>query len=91
LELELAQPADVSAAVTSAIHRVLAESGRPVREFAHDDVLTDNIGLDSLDLAIVVVQLERQLGVDPFRKEAAPVPTFGAMVALYEAECAKTK
>ena len=89
LEIKLAKPADVSAAVTAAIHRVLSESGRPTREISDGDVLTADIGLDSLDLAVVVVQLEQQLGVDPFRKGAAAIPTFGEMVKLYETECAE--
>ncbi len=74
---------EVRAAVADAINKVLTDSGRPAREFADDDTLTGAIGLDSLDLAVMVVTLEQSLGVDPFRSGASPVPTFGKIVDLY--------
>ena len=74
---------DVRAAVADAVNKVLTDSGRPAREFADEDTLTGTIGLDSLDLAVLVVTLEQSLGIDPFRNGAAPVPTFGKIVELY--------
>ena len=70
------------------IHRVLTDTGRPTRDLEDDDTLIDSIGLDSLDLAVLVVRLEEHLGVDPFREGAEPVRTFGALVSLYEARLA---
>lgn len=75
---------DVRTAVADSINKVLTDSGRPAREFNDDDTLTGTIGLDSLDLAVMVVSLEQVLAVDPFRSGAAPVPTFGQIVDLYE-------
>ncbi len=70
--------------VGQVINRVLTDTGRGTREYNNDDTLTGTIGLDSLDLAVMVVGLEQSLGVDPFRTGAHPVQTFGELVALYE-------
>ncbi len=72
------------------IQRVWAESGRPVRPLTEHDTFTGSLQLDSLDLAVMVVALEEELGIDPFREGAAPVPTFGEMVKLYEQYAART-
>lgn len=69
------------------IHRVLTESGRDVRPISDDDALTGGLELDSLDLAVTVVGLEQELGVDPFRDGATPVRTFGELVLLYQEAC----
>jgi|GEM_PF-460215 len=70
--------------ISEVINRVLADAGRPRREISGQDTLTGSLGLDSLDLAVVVVGLEQQLGVDPFRNGAPPIRTFDQLVALYE-------
>lgn len=51
-----------------------------------DDLLLLNSGIDSLSLAIIVANLEAQLGTDPFSAaDEVDVPaTFGEFVALYE-------
>jgi len=67
----------------SAINHVLEDSGRPMRKLRDDDTLMETIGLDSLDLAVTVVSLEQELGVDPFRASVASVRTFGQLVRLY--------
>jgi acyl carrier protein len=66
------------------INRVLTDSGRPARELQDEDTLIGTVGLDSLDLAVMVVGLEQELGIDPFRSGARPVQTFGELVQLYE-------
>ena len=65
------------------INRILTDSGRDVREISDDDTFMDTIGLDSLDLAVMVVGLEQSLGVDPFREGAQAVQTVGELVELY--------
>ena len=75
----------VTIKVTEVINRVLTDTGRVPREFQTEETLTGTIGLDSLDLAVLVVGLEQALGVAPFRSGAAPVATFGQLVALYAA------
>ena len=77
--------ADCRKSVCSAIERVLRESGRPVPDPMTDDAtLQETLKLDSLDLAVVVVALETDLGVDPFRSGAAPVQTIGELVEIYQ-------
>jgi acyl carrier protein len=72
--------------VAGVINRVLTDSGRPPRTLQPDDTLTGTLGLDSLDLAVLVVGLEQALGVDPFRAGARAVQTYGELVALYESQ-----
>ena len=76
-------------AAEAVIHRVLSESGREVKPLMDDDSLSDVLKLDSLDLAVTVVGLEQELGVDPFRDGASPVQTFGQLVSIYEKACEK--
>jgi acyl carrier protein len=80
----MADSESIQATVGQVINRVLTDTGRHSRQFHDDDTLTGMIGLDSLDLAVMVVGLEQALGVDPFRTGAHPVQTFGELVALYE-------
>jgi hypothetical protein len=53
----------------------------------HDDLVLLDCGLDSLCFAILVAQLEDELGFDPFTAaEDAYFPvTFGDFVVFYEA------
>ena len=56
--------------------------------------LTDRLpllesGLDSLCIAILVANLEDELGLDPFGSDSMPIPvTFGDFVRLYEGAAA---
>ncbi len=70
-------------AVMQAILRVLQDSGRQPPAMDDHTSFRDSIKLDSLDFAVVVVQLEQALGVDPFRAGAQPVQTVGEFVELY--------
>ena len=70
--------------IETVVSRVLRDAGRDVPDFDDDLLLADQLKLDSLDLAVTVVTLEQELGVDPFRDSAPPVRTFGDFVALYE-------
>jgi hypothetical protein len=51
-----------------------------------DETLMLRMGLDSLGLAMLVVDLEDQLGYDPFTLMTEPVypRTFGEFVQMYE-------
>ena len=77
--------------VATVINRVLNDSGRPAREIRPEDTLTGTLGLDSLDLAVMVVGLEQALGIDPFRAGAAPVATFAQLVELYNSTLQSTR
>lgn len=52
-----------------------------------DDLVLLETGLDSLGFAILVVELEEEMGFDPFTlsDEAYYPQTFGEFVAFYEA------
>lgn len=80
----------VHRAVVSVIQRILRDSGRPVREIASSDTFTGTLALDSLDLAVMVVGLEQELNVDPFRLGASPVQTVGELESLYREWIAKS-
>jgi acyl carrier protein len=81
----------IRAAVQHAVQRVLESSGRDRHSFEDDELLSVEVGLDSLDLAQVVVLLEQELGVDPFRKQGALIRTFDDLVRAYRAELETTK
>jgi len=79
---------DVAATVREAILAVYRDTGRPPRETPAASLLGSDLGLDSLDLAQVIVLLERALGVDPFRDARAttphpPIRTVDHLVTLY--------
>jgi acyl carrier protein len=79
---------DVAAAVREAILAVYRDTGRPPRETLASSLLGSDLGLDSLDLAQIIVLLERALGVDPFRDARAttphpPIRTVDHLVTLY--------
>ncbi|MCA9198983.1 MAG: acyl carrier protein [Planctomycetales bacterium] len=80
---------DVRTKVAEVINKVLVDSGRPAIELEDEDILTETVGLDSLDLAVLVVGLEQSLGIDPFREGASPVPTFGELCKVYQDRLAK--
>lgn len=66
--------------VTSAMHN----ANREAPLILDDDHLGDTLSLSSLDFAVIVVNLEEELGVDPFRSASPRVQTFGQLVQLYE-------
>ncbi len=70
--------------IVSVINKVRTDSGRDVIEPKDDDALTVEMGLDSIDLAQLVVALEKELGVDPFRDGSARARTLGELTAVYE-------
>lgn len=81
-------PRDIATTVREAILAVYKDTGRPPRETPAPALLGSDLGLDSLDLAQVIVLLERALGVDPFRDHRAgtplpPIRTFDNLVTLY--------
>ncbi len=70
-------------AITGAIESVFRDSARPIPPVDDGAIFGEQIKLDSLDFAVIVVQLEQQLGLDPFRQGARPVRTLGELVQLY--------
>jgi acyl carrier protein len=81
-----------AATVQSVVHReigaLLQETGTDVTEVSDNDQLQE-IGLDSLLLARLIIVLEDALGVDPFADDDDPadlseIRSVGAMIATYE-------
>ncbi|MEO7774991.1 MAG: acyl carrier protein [Steroidobacteraceae bacterium] len=62
----------------------MAESGLPVVALAPDTNILRDTGLDSMALAVLVVQLEEELGKDPFAEGFINFRTIGELAALYE-------
>ena len=55
--------------VVTIINEVLEESGRdPLSSITRGTLLRNDLGLDSLDLAVLTVKIEAKLGVDVFAK-----------------------
>ena len=58
----------IEATVHERIRAILAERAEEVAHLAGTEKLSATLGLSSLDLALLVAELEAQLGVDPFAK-----------------------
>jgi acyl carrier protein len=79
----MTEPANLRETIEQAIHEVLAGSGRAPKAICPEHALSAEIGLDSLDVAQVVVLLEQRLGVDPFRVGGRSIRTFGDLHLAY--------
>lgn len=75
----------VPTVVRDEICALLSESGDEISNLADDDQLHD-LGLNSLLLARLIIQLEVELGVDPFSEDVTISDTrsVGALVVAYE-------
>jgi len=75
----------VPTVVRNEILTLLSESGDEVCNMTDDDQL-HALGLNSLLLARLIIQLEIELGVDPFNDELtiSDARSVGALVAAYE-------
>ena len=71
---------DIAAEVREAILVVYRDTVRPPRDTPGSALLGSDLGLDSLDLAQIIVLLERSLGVDPFRDAHAHQEIFAGLV-----------
>lgn len=69
--------------IVDVINKVRTDLGRDALTPHDSDALTGELGLDSLDLAVLVVSLEKELGVDPFRDGSATARTLGELVKVY--------
>jgi len=73
--------------VLAAVGRVCADKGRLQRPASDSEALGDGgLGLDSLDMATIVAELEIALQRDPFAEATPRFRTVGDLVALYESE-----
>jgi acyl carrier protein len=69
--------------ITDVIRVMLVERGEAVPALQGDTQIS-NSGLDSLDIAVLVVRLEEHFGFDPFAEVLDRYPqTLGEMAELY--------
>ena len=78
---------DTRSAIEEEIAVVIKESGRELSPITDSSsLMRGGVGLDSMDLAVLVVRLEQRLSCDPFNStELEKYPTtVGELVRLYE-------
>jgi hypothetical protein len=72
--------------IEARLRQALVDTGKPAPAALADELILLQSGLDSLGFAVLVTQLEQELGYDPFTlmSEAVYPSTFGEFVAIYE-------
>ncbi len=75
----------IKSIVTQQIQQIADENGLGLVSLTDDTVLTES-GLDSMAMAILVVRLEEELGLDPFAEDNTfpAVATLADFVKFYE-------
>jgi acyl carrier protein len=71
------------ALVKETINEVLRQDGRPPAELVPETNILRETELDSMGLALVVVQLEEKTGRDPFVQGFVNFSTVGELAELY--------
>ncbi|TWU41289.1 Phosphopantetheine attachment site [Novipirellula aureliae] len=79
------KPRDI---ILRTIHQVAKDSNKELEPNLDDNSVLLQIGLDSLDFAIVIAKLEQVFDLDPFAlmEEAVYPRTLGDLVRVYEQE-----
>jgi len=75
---------DMSSIVARAIEEVMVENRKPKVAFDGNSRILSDLGLDSLNLALLIVKLEERTGRDPFRDGFQNFQTVGELVTLYQ-------
>lgn len=72
--------------IIDSIHRVAEQNDLEISSELSDESILLQSGLDSLGFAILVADLEENLGIDPFVMMDEPVypNTLGEFIAIYE-------
>jgi acyl carrier protein len=66
------------------VGRILSDKGqKPVAIQANTELLGGGVGIDSLDLAMLVRELEEAFGFDPFQDGFIEFRTAGELAKLY--------
>ena len=74
----------VLAEISKQVEAILASKGLPAPSIdANTPLLGGDIGIDSLDLAVLVSELEGVIGHDPFRNGFIDFRTAGELAKLY--------
>ena len=75
---------EVQTIIVETISEIMDDKGLDVPEIGADtEVLEDDLGIDSLDLATMVSDLEGRIGFDPFAKGFIEFKTVGELAELY--------
>lgn len=75
---------DMLSLIAAELALVVAEKGEALPRITSDSVfLGGGLPVDSLDLATLLVVLERKLGVDPFREGFRQFTTAGELATIY--------
>ncbi|MFN3746380.1 MAG: acyl carrier protein [Hyphomicrobiaceae bacterium] len=70
--------------ITQIVQRILSEKGLDAPPIGPDTALLDGtLGIDSLDLAVLVRELEEVVGHDPFADGFIEFQTAGELAKLY--------
>jgi acyl carrier protein len=73
--------------IINVIQEVLAQKGIPPIALRLDSKIDENLGLESLDWAVVVTTLEEKIGIDPFQRGLRQdLHTLGDLVDVYLSE-----
>lgn len=71
--------------ISTIVNRMLEDKGRdPVRIDADTELLSGEVGIDSLDLAMLVRELEEVCGFDPFASGFIEFRKAGELARLYQ-------
>lgn len=71
--------------ISSIVTRILADKGQQAPTItANTELLGSDLGIDSLDLAMLVRELETVVGFDPFQDGFIEFRTAGELARLYE-------
>ena len=75
----------VNEVIIEYIKKIRAQKGLEVVSASKDtELIGENSGLDSLDLAVMVTELEQKTGKDPFKDGFIMFRTIGELTTLYE-------
>jgi acyl carrier protein len=76
---------DVYALITKSVSDRIKEKGLQVPELrAETRMLGGELPLDSLDVAVIVIDMQQQVGVDPFASGFVEFYTIGELASLYQ-------
>ena len=75
---------DIDSLIRRSVAERFKEKGLPAPELQADTrLIGGELPLDSLDLATILIELEAEVGQDPFANGFVEFRTFGELVSLY--------
>lgn len=76
-----------SEAIGTALRRILAmQLGLPEHAFRAEQLLDDDLGIDSLDAVEIVMDIEETFGIDVTDEEFEAAKSIGELAALIESK-----